>query len=312
MSDPKMREVKIKSYAKINLALDVIGMRDDGYHSLRTVMQKVGLADDITIRWQERNSDDFEIELSAGKPYLPTDERNLAYRAARIMAEKANPKPRGKLTLRITKRIPVAAGLGGGSANAAAVMTALNKLWQIRLNTWQLCELGAQLGADIPFLILVHNTGYECAYCEETGEKMTALKRGLRKYIVLAKPAFGVSTKEVFNGIDSCEIRKRPDLKALTDGLKTGEDAGVLPNMINVLEEYTLSHYDEVRKLKEKMKATAGVKHVVMSGSGPTVFAVYETYKDSKRACLSLREQGYEAYWTQTMKGYENRRKERC
>lgn len=312
MSDPKMREVKIKSYAKINLALDVIGLRDDGYHLLRTVMQKVGLADDITIRWQEHNSDDFEIELSAGKPYLPTDERNLAYRAAKIMAERANPKPKGKLTIRISKRIPVAAGLGGGSSNAAAVMTALNKLWKIRLNTWQLCELGTQLGADIPFLVLVHNTGYECAYCRETGEKMTALKRGLKKHIVLAKPAFGVSTKEVFGGIDSCEIHERPDLKALIGGLKTGEDEEVLPNMINVLEEYTLSHYDEVRKLKEKMKASSGVKHVVMSGSGPTVFAIYETYKDAKRACLSLREQGYEAYWTQTMKGYGNRRKERC
>lgn len=312
MSDPKMREVKIKSYAKINLALDVIGLRDDGYHLLRTVMQKVGLADDITMRWQERNSDDFEIELSAGKPYLPTDERNLAYRAAKIMAERANPKPKGKLTIRISKRIPVAAGLGGGSSNAAAVMTVLNKLWKIGLNTWQLCELGTQLGADIPFLVLVHNTGYECAYCRETGEKMTALKRGLKKHIVLAKPAFGVSTKEVFSGIDSCEIQERPDLKALIGGLKTGEDEEVLPNMINVLEEYTLSHYDEVRKLKEKMKVTSGVKHVAMSGSGPTVFAIYDTYKEAKRACLSLRKQGYEAYWTQTMKGYENRRKERC
>ena len=299
MPGPKMQEIKIKSYAKINLALDVIGLRDDGYHMLETVMQKIGLSDEISIKWQESTEDDFGIVLRAGKPYLPTDERNLAYRAAQLMAEKAN--ARGRLEIRITKKIPVAAGLGGGSSNAAAVITALNKLWKMKLNTWQLCEIGEQLGADIPFLVLVHNTRYRCALCEETGEKMTALRHGMRKHIVLAKPAFGVSTREVFKGIESCELKERPDIKALIEGLKDGIDEKILCGMVNVLEEYTLNHYAEVRKLKELMQKTEGVQKVLMSGSGPTVFAVYGTYKEAKRACLLLRKQGYEAYWTQTI-----------
>lgn len=303
MPGPKMREIKIKSYAKINLALDVIGLRDDGYHMLETVMQKIGLSDEISIKWQESTEDDFGIDLRAGKPYLPTDERNLAYRAAQLMVQKAN--VRGRLEIRIIKRIPVAAGLGGGSSNAAAVMTALNRLWKMELNTWQLCKMGEELGADIPFLVLVHNTRYRCALCEETGEKMTALRHGMRKHIVLAKPAFGVSTEEVFKGIDSCELKERPDIEALIEGLKDGTDEKILCGMVNVLEEYTLNHYAEVRKLKELMQKTEGVQKVLMSGSGPTVFAVYGIYKEAKRACLLLRKQGYEAYWTQTIRDME-------
>ncbi len=315
--------MKIKSYAKINLALDVLGVREDGYHRLETVMQKTGLADDITIRWQgelgaETEPEDgaqtetgtqpaLEICLDPGKPYLPSGDKNLAYRAAMLMAEKAGAN--GRLTIDIEKNVPVAAGLGGGSANAAAVMVALNKLWKMRLNTWQLCELGEKLGADVPFLVLVHNTRYRCAFCEETGEKLTALRHGLRKHIVLAKPSFGVSTKEVFTGLDSCEIHARPDMQALIEGLKTEEDDKILPAMANVLEEYTLAHYSRVRELKEKMQSTEGVRQVLMSGSGPTVFAIYDTYAEAKSACLSLRKQGYEAYWTQTIRDTEYRRK---
>lgn len=303
MAGPKMREVKIKSYAKINLALDIVGLRDDGYHLLETVMQKVGLADEITIKWKETASEKAEIVLSAGKPYLPGDERNLAYKAAQIMAEKAN--WRGKLKIQIRKNIPVAAGLGGGSSNAAAVITALNRIWNMGLNTWQLCEIGEKLGADVPFLVLVHNTRYECAFCQGTGEKMTALRRGMRKHIVLAKPAMGVSTREVFSKIDSCEHKTKPDIDALLRGLKDRDDEKVFAGMANILEDYTLSRYEQVRKLKERMQKTEGVKKVLMSGSGPTVFAIYETYRDSKRACLALREQGYEAYWTRTTRGME-------
>ncbi len=312
MPDSKMREIKIKSYAKINLALDVVGLREDGYHLLETVMQKVGLADDITIKCKENASDKAQITLSAGKPYLPKDERNLAYRAAQIMAEKAN--FHGIIKIQIIKNIPVAAGLGGGSSNAAAVIVALNRLWRMGLNTWQLCEIGEKLGADVPFLVLVHNTGYECAFCQGTGEKMTALKRGMRKHIVLAKPALAVSTREVFGKIDSCKRKSRPDIDSLIKGLKNRDDEKIFAGMANRLEDYTLNKYIEVQKLKELMQKTDGAKKVLMSGSGPTVFAVYETYRDSKQACLALREQGYEAYWTQTMRKTENgnRRKEKC
>lgn len=294
------KEITVKAYAKINLALDVIGVREDGYHSLKTLMQKTGLADDIRIVWQKGEAEGCEIRLRPGKPYLPAGEKNLAYRAAVMMAEKAGAC--GMLSIDITKRIPVAAGLGGGSADAAAVIVALNRLWSMGLNTWQLCEIGAKLGADVPFLVLTHNTAYRCALCEETGEKMTALRRGLRKHIVLAKPNFGVSTKEVFAGIDSCEIITRPDIPRLILGLKYANEKKIFSSMANVLEEYTLAHYAEVAKLKERMEATKGAKRVLMSGSGPTVFAIYETYTDAREAGISLRKQGYEAYWTQTIR----------
>lgn len=294
-------ERKIKSYAKINLSLDVVGIRDDGYHLLETVMHQVRLADTIDIKWQEAaECAGIEIKLSTNKPYLPTDERNLAYRAARMMAEKTGKT--GRLELRIEKKIPVAAGLGGGSSNAAAIMVALNRMWRAGFNTWELCEMSKPLGADVPFLVLVHNTGYECALCTGTGDELKALRYGMRKHIVLAKPAFGVSTKEVFKNIDSCEIHARPDNRGLVRGLKDGDEEVIFPNMVNVLEEYTLLRYKEVDRLKEKMKLTAGVQKVLMSGSGPTVLGVYRSRRAAKNACVSLRKQGYEAYWTQTMK----------
>ena len=294
------REISIRAYAKINLALDVVGLRDDGYHRLETLMQKTGLADDIRILWQESDAEEFKIKLRPGKPYLPAGEKNLAYRAAMMMAERAG--ARGELDIDIKKRIPVAAGLGGGSADAAAVLVALNRLWNLKMNTWQLCAIGRELGADVPFLVLTHNTAYRCALCEETGEKMTAIYRGLQKHIVLAKPAFGVSTKEVFAGIDSCEITKRPDIPQLILGLKYANEKKILSSMANVLEEYTITHYAEVAKLKAKMESTEGARRVLMSGSGPTVFAIYDTYIDARQACRTLRKQGYEAYWTQTIR----------
>lgn len=293
-------ERRIKAYAKINLALDVVGVRDDGYHLLETVMQQVRLADDIHIKWEKRETSGVEIIVSTNKPYLPTDERNLAYRAALIMAEKA--KKSGTLEIHIKKKIPVAAGLGGGSSNAAAVITALNRLWRLGLNTWELCELSKPLGADVPFLVLTHNTGYECALCTGTGDELKALRYGMRKHIVLAKPAFGVSTKEVFKNIDSCEIHARPNIKELVSGLRNGNEENVFSNMVNVLEEYTLLKYREVDRLKEKLKLTQGVQKVLMSGSGPTVLGVYRSRRAAQSACISLRKQGYEAYWTQTMR----------
>lgn len=300
MFEPKELHLTVKSYAKINLALDIVGVRDDGYHMLETVMQKIRLADRIDVSWQPSASGGIHISLSTNKPYLPTDERNLAYRAALMMAEYAGIN--GKLKISVTKRIPVSAGLGGGSSNAAALMVALNKLWRLKLNTRKLCDMGKALGADVPFLILVHNTSYECALCRGTGDELTALKRSLRKYIVLAKPGFGVSTAEVFKGIDECTVAERPNIEQLTEGIRTRNRRKVLDNMTNVLEAYTCSAYPQVERLKAEMRRTDRVRRVLMTGSGPTVIAVYDTYAAARRACAAIRKKGYEAYWTQTTK----------
>lgn len=291
---------KIKSYAKVNLSLDITGNRADGYHLIETVMQQIRLADDIYIRWNKTDSKGISVNVTTNKPYLPTDERNLAYRAAMLMSQYA--KTSGRLDIRIEKRIPVAAGLGGGSSNAAAVIVELNRMWHTGFNTRELCELSKPLGADVPFLVLVHNTEYECAVCTGIGDELRALRYGMRSYIVLAKPAFGISTKEVFQNIDKCEIVKRPNSKALVSALKRQKKTELFDNMVNVLEEYTLSNHPAVADLKRKIGQTAGVKAVLMSGSGPTVFGVFDTRLAARNSCMLLRDEGYEAYWTQTMK----------
>lgn len=297
--------MQIKSYAKVNLALDVVGKREDGYHLVETVMQRVELCDKIDIRWAaggEDETSELKIEISSNRRFLPTGPKNLAYRAAQIMAE-ASDRPRiGTLYIDIEKRIPVAAGLGGGSSNAAVVMIALNRIWKLGFDTKKLCELGTPLGADIPFLILMQNTRFGCALATGIGEVLHPIRRGMRKYIVLAKPSFGVSTKEVFAGIDGCGIESHPDIDGLCQALKTGDEEKVYDCMGNVLEEYTCKQYKDVEVLKEELSKTDGVRKVMMSGSGPTVMAIYDRPSCARRAGKLLREAGYEAYWTQTMR----------
>ena len=299
-------ELNLRSFAKINLSLDVTGIRDDGYHLVETVMQQVSLYDEINIRWEPTPGQKLEIIVSNSKPYLPTDERNLAYKSALLMAEHAEEfngeRPEGTLRIHINKRIPVAAGLGGGSGNAAAVMIGLNRLWGMRLDTRRLCDIGIPLGADVPFCVLVQNSRYTCALGTGIGEVLTPIKRGMDKHIVLAKPAFGVSTKEVFREIDSCPPKERPETDALVDGLCRGNMSRVYCNMVNVLESYTLKKYPEVQALKERLSAAGGAKKVLMSGSGPTVIGIYNHYGAARRACLEMRSQGYEAYWAHTGK----------
>jgi len=293
-------ELRLRSYAKINLSLDVTGIREDGYHTVETVMQQVSLYDDITMSWQTDDRGSLEIQVSNNKPYLPTDQRNLAYKAALLMAE--GRELSGILKIHLEKRIPVAAGLGGGSGNAAAVMIGLNRLWKLGFDTRQLCTMSSVLGADVPFCVLVQNSRYTCALGTGIGDELTPVRRGMRKHLILAKPAFGVSTKDVFKGIDQCVIEKHPDSQELIGNLQRGNYAGVYENMINVLEEYTLKEFPEVEKLKERIRGTNKVKKVLMSGSGPTVMGIYDDYLSAKKACLEIRKYGYEAYWLTTGK----------
>ena len=311
MTGLQKQELELRSYAKINLALDVTGIRPDGYHSVDTVMQRVSLFDLVNIGWQEQDSDSVnretpvQIRLSTTKPYLPTDQRNLAYQAALAMLERAEAcgqKKTGLLTIRIEKRIPVAAGLGGGSSNCAAMLIGLNRLWKLQQSTKQLCAIAEQLGSDIPFCVLTQNTSSRCAIGSGRGEKLQVLRYPLRKYLILAKPAFGVSTREVFAGIDDCVITDHPDMKLLKKALMQRQDEAIYRNMINVLEAYTLTHYPRVKALKDAIAATEDVRKVLMSGSGPTVIGVYDSFGAAKRACKEIRKAGFEAYWADTIK----------
>lgn len=304
-------ELNLRSFAKINLSLDIKGVREDGYHLVETVMQQVSLYDEINIRWKPDAGQEFKISVTNSKPYLPRDSRNLAYKAAVVMAEQAEActgkRPEGTLIMHINKRIPVAAGLGGGSGNAAVVMIGLNRIWNLGMDTRKLCSIGASLGADVPFCILVHNSRYTCALGTGIGEVLTPIKPGMDKHIVLAKPALSVSTKEVFREIDSCPQEERPGTAELIEGISGKIMGKVYPNMVNVLENYTLKRYPEVQTLKEQLIAAGGACKVLMSGSGPTVIGIYNGYGAAHRACLEMRRQGYEAYWAHT--GKEIKRK---
>ena len=295
----------LKSYAKINLSLDVLGLMDNGYHQVATVMQKTSLYDIISIDWVPSHDEggSFEIELSTNRPYIPNDERNLAYKAALLMKAEADKKQldvSGVLKIFIEKHIPVAAGLAGGSGNGAAVLIGLNRIWKMGMDTRALCETGKVLGADVPFMILVQNSRYRCALATGVGDVLTPMPSGFRKHIVLAKPAFGVSTKEVYQEIDNVVIDRHPDTEQLTEGLRSGDIGLIEHNMVNVLECYCLDRYREIGVIKELMSGTDKVEKVLMSGSGPTVFGVYPTKSAAIDACMILRDKGYEAYWTDT------------
>ena len=297
-----MNEMKIKSYGKINLSLDVTGLREDGYHTLDTVMQKISLCDEVTVKWIPDDSDEIKIVLDSNKSFLPKDERNIAYKAAKAMIEQyGHLVGGGTVDVFMQKYLPVSAGLAGGSGNGAAVLTALNRMWDLKLNTRELCSIAAPLGADVPFCVLIQNTRYGCALGEGTGTELTPIRTKFKKPILLVKPAFGVSTKEVYQGIDNCEITQRPDTENLIVALKKGQESDVYDNMGNVLECYTLNKYEEVKKLKELIQAETDAEKVMMTGSGPTVFAMFYDMKQAKEACYKMRGKGYEAYWAKTL-----------
>jgi 4-diphosphocytidyl-2-C-methyl-D-erythritol kinase len=298
----EMDEITIKSYGKINLSLDVCGVMENGYHELKTVMQKISFCDEVNVRWIPTESNKIDINLKCSKIYLPVDNRNLAYKAAELMISRFEERlDGGIINIYIKKNLPVSAGLAGGSGNGAAVIIALNKLWKLNLSTKRMCAIGAELGADVPFCLLTQNTEYVCALCEGTGTKLTPINSRMRKAVLLVKPHFGVSTKEVYSGIDGCEISKRPNTEILIKSLKTAYRRNsckrVYENMINVLEEYTLKTYPEVLTIKQEIARETSAEKVLMTGSGPTVFGVFDKVRDAKDACILMRSKGYEAYW---------------
>lgn len=314
-----MKEMKVSSYAKINFSIDVTGILENGMHTVDMIMHQIDFYDDVNLSFSEegeKTCGDVNITLTTNRRYLPTDQRNLAYKAAELMIEKYREKiPGGDLNLHIHKRIPVAAGMAGGSGNGAAVLHGLNALWSLDLSLEELCELGSQLGSDVPFCVMGQarmnfhlprkvrkdSLAVSCARATGTGTTLEPLQ-SVKKAVVIAKPAIGVSTKEVYQGIDHCEIGQRPDNDAMCIAIKEKDHAEFLNQCINVLECYTLEAYPEVKALKNCLLEDQRAEKVLMSGSGPTVFALYQRIAEARKACAMLREQGYEAYWTKTTK----------
>lgn len=318
--EENMKHIELKSYAKINLSLDVCGLLDNGYHEVEMIMQQILLCDDISVKWRPDasgvSSDDnsgIRISLSTNRHYLPNDQRNLAYRAAMLMAERFGAGRSGSIRIDIKKRIPVAAGLAGGSSNCAAVIHALNLLWDLELPLDRLCELGAVLGSDVPFCMMGQAAAditlskifqddplaCHCALAYGTGTDLRPLK-GLRSHLVISKPPISVSTAEVYRGIDEAGVPVHPDNELLIKAVANNDYRTLKKNMINVLENFTLKRYPIIVYTKNKMRKLCKTGCVLMSGSGPTVFGLCRSIGESKAICREMLSINKETMWTRT------------
>ena len=255
--------MKIKAYAKINIALDVVGKREDGYHLLKMIMQTVDLYDVIEI-----TKIDSDIKLICNKPYVPIDERNLAYKAAKLFKETYNIED--GVSINLTKNIPVSAGMAGGSTDAAGVLKLMNRIFNINASDEELRALGLKLGADVPYCI---NGG--TALCEGIGEKITQLKPFNDKIVVIVKPPFGVSTKEVYKDFDLSKVIFHPRTEDIIRAMENDDIHFVSNNMKNLLENVTLRKHRVILNIKESMRSYDALG-TMMSGSGPTGFAFFD------------------------------------
>jgi len=267
------------AYAKVNLTLDVLGKREDGYHDLQSVMQTISLRDDI------------EIDIGTGKPWkivcdkegVPTDERNLAWKAAKVYCQAMNKDP-GGLEIRITKRIPSQAGLGGGSADAAAVLRALNEHYGNPLSVMALAELGSQVGSDVPFCV-VGGT----AMVEGRGERLRMLPAMPDCVFVVCKPDFSISTPELFKKIDEKTIAKRPNNRAVESAILAGDLGRVAENFCNVFDPLVTEEHLELNYIKSIFNSYGSVGQQ-MTGSGSAVFCVVPEFEFAAVICNMLRD----------------------
>lgn len=269
-----------KAYAKINLGLDVIGKRDDGYHLVKMIMQNVDIYDTLTF---EENASG-EITLKADSETVPTDGSNLICKVANQLKKEFGVKAGADITLE--KRIPVAAGMAGGSTDGAAAYLALNELWGLGLSKEELCMRAVKLGADIPYCIIGGT-----ALSEGIGEELTTIKAEPDFYLVVAKPAIAVSTGWVYTELDSHEIAKHPDIDGIRAAIETGDIRGMCDKIHNVLEPVTTGKYSVIRDI-EKLLEENGAVRAFMTGSGPTVFAVYESREEAEKGYEEVQKSG--------------------
>ncbi len=275
MDKGKAATLTVEAHAKINLALDVLGKRSDGYHQVEMIMQTVSLSDTVTL-----TEIPGEIKVTASDVRLPCNSDNLAYRAAALLRDTLHID--NGVAIHLKKRIPIAAGLAGGSSNAAAVLKGLNQLWQLSLSTEQLMELGAKLGSDVPFCI---SGGTMRAYGR--GELLEALPVMPKAFVVLAKPFVGVSTAWVYRNYRTELVKQHPDIPAMITCLGQGDYDGIASRLCNVLESVTIPAYPAVAQIKRLMTGYGAAS--LMSGSGPTVFGLVSSRKQAEQIETMLR-----------------------
>ena len=265
------------AFAKLNLTLDVLGKREDGYHDIKSVMQTISIRDDI------------EIDVGTGKPWclkcdkegVPTDERNLAWKAAKVFFDAVKQDPDG-LEIRITKRIPSQAGMGGGSADAAAVLRALNRHYEYPFSVGALAELGAQIGSDVPFCVVCGT-----AMAEGRGEKLRKLADMPDCIFVVCKPQFSISTPDLFRKIDEKEIAKRPNHQAMESALLAGDLGKIAENLCNVFDPVVTEEHLELNYIKSLFHQYGAVGYQ-MTGSGSAVYAIVSEFEVAAVICNML------------------------
>lgn len=274
-----MDRIELKALAKINLGLDVLRRREDGYHEVRMIMQTIGLSDELEIRKIKQPG----IQVETNLYYLPTNENNLVYKAAQLLKDEFG--LRDGIGIRLRKRIPVAAGMAGGSSDAAAVLWGMNQMYKLGLSRQELMDRGVKLGADVPYCVLRGT-----ALAEGIGEKLSVLPPMPKCYILIAKPGISVSTKFVYENLHANDLRpeQHPDVDAMIRAMEK-KDLGLLASrMGNVLETVTVPAYPMIDEIKRFM-VEYGALGAMMSGSGPTVFGIYDTRGKARQAYRELR-----------------------
>lgn len=271
-----MNSIRLKARAKINLGLDVVSRREDGYHEVSMIMQSIRIYDRVNIR---RTDNKGEIRLRTNLSYLPENENNLVHKAARLMLDNFN--IRGGVDIELEKFIPVAAGMAGGSSDAAATMVGINRLYELSATTGQLMKLGVTIGADVPFCIMRGTV-----LAEGIGEILTPLRSAPQMNIIIAKPAVSVSTRFVYENLKLDENTVHPDIGGIRSAIEAQDARAIAQRLGNVLESVTIKEYPVIQRIKDTMREN-GAWNALMSGSGPTVFGIFPD-EGTARACMEV------------------------
>jgi 4-diphosphocytidyl-2-C-methyl-D-erythritol kinase len=274
-----IKHLSLKAYGKVNLGLDVLRRREDGYHDVRMIMQTVGIFDRVDLIWKEEPG----IQVETNLYYLPTNENNLVYKAAKLLMDEFQVQE--GLLIRLRKFIPVAAGMAGGSSDAAAVLFGVNKMFRLGLTTEELMQRGVKIGADVPYCILRGT-----ALSEGIGEVLTSLPPVPQCQVLVAKPGINVSTKFVYENLHANDLRpeQHPDIDGMIRAIKAQDLQGIADKLGNVLETVTVKEYPVIQEIKDKM-VEFGAIGSLMSGSGPTVFGLFTNPKAAQQAYEELR-----------------------
>lgn len=270
--------MRLRALAKINLGLDVLGRREDGYHELRMIMQTINMYDQLDMEISKEPG----IKITTNLPYVPVNQNNLVYRAANMLMEEFQIKE--GLTVDLQKMIPVAAGMAGGSSDAAAAMIGVNRLFQLGLSVKALMERGVKIGADVPYCLLRGT-----ALAEGIGDKLRALPACPDCYVLIGKPGISVSTKFVYENLRANELKSHPRIDEMLDAIQWHNLYKMADLMENVLETVTIPQYPIIEEIKNHMKEH-GALNAMMSGSGPTVFGLFDDKVLAEHACEALRE----------------------